>query len=131
MRSRYSAYVTQNEPYLRATLAPEQLHDYDAESVKKWAREADWQGLEILKAEGDFVEFVARYKMKDANGELQDHAHHEISKFRQHNGAWVFVEGRMVDEGRMEPIVRAAPKVGRNDPCSCGSGKKFKKCCGA
>ena len=28
------------------------------------------------------------------------------------------------------PIVRAAPKVGRNDPCSCGSGKKFKKCCG-
>jgi SWIM/SEC-C metal-binding protein len=24
---------------------------------------------------------------------------------------------------------RAAPKVGRNDPCPCGSGKKFKKCC--
>jgi uncharacterized protein len=24
----------------------------------------------------------------------------------------------------------AAPKVGRNDPCPCGSGKKFKKCCG-
>jgi SEC-C motif-containing protein len=24
-----------------------------------------------------------------------------------------------------------APKVGRNDPCSCGSGKKYKKCCGA
>ena len=26
---------------------------------------------------------------------------------------------------------RALPKVGRNDPCPCGSGKKFKKCCGA
>jgi uncharacterized protein len=26
---------------------------------------------------------------------------------------------------------RAAPKVGRNDPCPCGSGKKFKQCCGA
>jgi len=26
---------------------------------------------------------------------------------------------------------RAAPKVGRNDPCTCGSGKKYKKCCGA
>ena len=26
---------------------------------------------------------------------------------------------------------RAPPKVGRNDPCPCGSGKKFKKCCGA
>lgn len=30
----------------------------------------------------------------------------------------------------LKPIVRVAPKVGRNDPCLCGSGKKFKKCCG-
>ena len=29
------------------------------------------------------------------------------------------------------PLVRALPKVGRNDPCACGSGKKYKKCCGA
>jgi uncharacterized protein YecA (UPF0149 family) len=29
-----------------------------------------------------------------------------------------------------EPVRRAEPKVGRNDPCPCGSGKKFKKCCG-
>ena len=29
------------------------------------------------------------------------------------------------------PVTREAPKVGRNDPCPCGSGKKFKKCCGA
>lgn len=28
-----------------------------------------------------------------------------------------------------QPVTRAAPKVGRNDPCPCGSGKKFKKCC--
>jgi uncharacterized protein YchJ len=30
----------------------------------------------------------------------------------------------------LAPIKRVAPKVGRNDPCSCGSKKKFKKCCG-
>ena len=30
-----------------------------------------------------------------------------------------------------EPYERAAPKVGRNDPCLCGSGKKYKRCCGA
>jgi uncharacterized protein YecA (UPF0149 family) len=30
----------------------------------------------------------------------------------------------------LKPITRVAPKVGRNDPCSCGSQKKFKKCCG-
>lgn len=29
------------------------------------------------------------------------------------------------------PYVRAQPKIGRNDPCHCGSGKKYKKCCGA
>jgi hypothetical protein len=27
------------------------------------------------------------------------------------------------------PFTHAGPKVGRNDPCPCGSGKKFKKCC--
>jgi curved DNA-binding protein CbpA len=29
-----------------------------------------------------------------------------------------------------QPIRRAQPKIGRNDPCPCGSGKKYKKCCG-
>ncbi|MCA9583063.1 MAG: SEC-C domain-containing protein, partial [Myxococcales bacterium] len=29
------------------------------------------------------------------------------------------------------PVVRATPKVGRNEACPCGSGKKFKRCCGA
>jgi preprotein translocase subunit SecA len=28
------------------------------------------------------------------------------------------------------PVKRMADKVGRNDPCPCGSGKKYKKCCG-
>ena len=32
-------------------------------------------------------------------------------------------------EGRPEPI-RKGPRVGRNDPCPCGSGKKYKHCCG-
>ncbi|MCF8060606.1 MAG: SEC-C domain-containing protein [Bacteriovoracaceae bacterium] len=30
----------------------------------------------------------------------------------------------------IKPIVRQTPKIGRNEPCSCGSEKKFKKCCG-
>ncbi len=31
---------------------------------------------------------------------------------------------------RVETVKRAAAAPGRNDPCACGSGKKFKKCCG-
>ena len=40
---------------------------------------------------------------------------------------FVFDEGKQVTH---KPIRREGPKVGRNDPCPCGSGKKFKKCCG-
>lgn len=38
-------------------------------------------------------------------------------------------QARQAGAGR--PVQRATPKVGRNDPCPCGSGKKYKKCCGA
>lgn len=34
-------------------------------------------------------------------------------------------------ENRQQTVVRSMPKVGRNDPCPCGSGKKYKNCCGS
>ena len=37
--------------------------------------------------------------------------------------------GRLPKQGKRVPVV-SGPKVGRNDPCPCGSGKKYKKCCG-
>ncbi|MBQ9275608.1 MAG: SEC-C domain-containing protein [Succinivibrio sp.] len=38
---------------------------------------------------------------------------------------------RLLDPTRYrQPAKRSTPKVGRNDPCPCGSGKKYKKCCG-
>jgi len=43
-------------------------------------------------------------------------------------------QARMAGAGDMQTvqqIVRSGEKIGRNDPCSCGSGKKYKKCCGA
>lgn len=33
-------------------------------------------------------------------------------------------------KGNTKPFVRTEQKVGRNDPCPCGNGRKFKKCCG-
>lgn len=33
-------------------------------------------------------------------------------------------------QGIQDTYVREEPKIGRNDPCPCGSGKKYKKCCG-
>jgi preprotein translocase subunit SecA len=42
-------------------------------------------------------------------------------------------QARMAGAGDMQvtQVVRAGDKVGRNDPCPCGSGKKYKKCCGS
>jgi preprotein translocase subunit SecA len=43
-------------------------------------------------------------------------------------------QARMAGTGEYQPVqqvVRSGAKVGRNDPCPCGSGKKYKKCCGA
>jgi uncharacterized protein len=37
---------------------------------------------------------------------------------------------QLVTGGAEEPVRRASPKIGRNDPCPCGSGRKYKKCCG-
>lgn len=40
------------------------------------------------------------------------------------------LEGGRLFPSKVEPFRRQTPKVGRNDPCPCGSGQKFKRCCG-
>jgi SEC-C motif-containing protein len=137
MRSRYTAYVKSAVPYLRESLAPEARGDFNEAEVREWAKQSEWLGLQILAAKGNTVEFVAKYK---AEGRVLEH--HEVSTFRKANDRWYFVDGEshVHEEGKghehhaaapKAPVVRESPKVGRNDPCSCGSGKKFKKCCGA
>ena len=37
----------------------------------------------------------------------------------------------VAEEEQPQPVKRTSPKVGRNDPCPCGSGRKYKRCCGA
>jgi SEC-C motif-containing protein len=67
--------------------------------------------------------------------EGEEHSIRESSKFLKENGRWTYSEQqstihKKVHEEPQQPVVREGPKVGRNDPCTCGSGKKFKKCCG-
>ena len=129
MRSRYSAYATINVDYLHSTLHPDHQADHDVNAARKWAADSDWLGLEIIStAEGGeddatgIVEFRANYREKGKNKAL-----HEVSRFEKVDGRWTYVDGEMP---RPETIVNTR-KVGRNDPCPCGSGKKYKKCCGA
>ena len=67
------------------------------------------------------VEFEATYSQKG----IRD-VHHEIAAFKKINGEWLYNTGMV----RPTTVVRDTPKVGRNEPCPCGSGKKFKNCCG-
>ena len=128
MRSRYSAYVFKELDYLKESLAPEALNGHDDDSVKQWADNAEWLGLEIhdkwAGEEGDdagIVEFSAKYAM---DGEEQ--THRERAEFKMFGEHWRYVDGHMVSG----PPVRKEKKIGRNEPCPCGSGKKYKKCCG-
>jgi len=130
MRSRYSAYAKKEIAHLRDSLHPDQRADYDEKSSREWADRATWEGFTLVGATGGgpedeegTIEFVARYAEK---GEPREH--HEVATFRKKDGAWYFETGKAPPQTQ---YVRASPKVGRNDPCPCGSGKKHKKCCGA
>lgn len=135
MRSRYTAYVTGNIDYIMATTHPTSRADSDIAAMRSWAESADWTGLEIVSSrngqpedkQGE-VEFIASYGL---NGIPQ--RHHEKSLFVKDDDTWYFKDGEVIYSGPAEkpkPIINAS-RIGRNDPCTCGSGKKFKKCCGA
>lgn len=130
MRARYSAFVSRRiGDFLVETLAPETRGTFNLREVELSARDAKGLGFEIRAVDGGgaddehgSVEYVARFRIRD-----QVQVHHEMATFRRDEGRWLYVHGRVNPKG--EP--RQVTKVGRNDPCPCGSGLKFKKCCGA
>ncbi len=131
MRARYCAYVVKNIDYIDQTQIETKTETFNKEEALKWAESSEWLGLEIKKSHKGgpsdatgTVEFIAHYKDKNSGTEL---SHHETSLFQKQDGQWKFKEGQIHGA---QPVRRLVPKLGRNDLCSCGSGKKFKKCCG-
>ncbi len=112
MRSRYTAYARHAFDYLQTT-GP----GGDPDPAPQWT------GLEVLAtARGGLadrdgtVEFVAAYELQGRRRTL-----HETSSFeRTAEGRWSYVGGE----------IHPPRKVGRNEPCPCGSERKFKRCCG-
>jgi len=119
MRSRYTAYALGNVDYIEATEL-----DADRKSIEDWVRATRFLALRVLESErGQAEDEVGRVVFEadyEVNG--QPGVHRETSEFCRRDGRWFF------ERGRQNPI-RQAVKVGRNDPCPCGSGKKSKKCC--
>ncbi|MDR1586774.1 MAG: YchJ family protein [Treponema sp.] len=129
MRSRYSAYAEHAVDYIINTCIRDVKNGIDVKQTREWSEKSRWLGLKIISVEkggpGDTkgtVEFEAAY---ERNG-LRD-LHREKARFEKQNGEWLYDEGDIVPQ----TVVRTSPKVGRNDPCPCGSGKKYKHCCGS
>lgn len=118
MRSRYCAFVMKDANYLINTWHPDcQAGSFRAEIEAGFAH-TQWLGLTIYEEapgrndDEGFVSFVARYSEQGKFGAII-----ERSRFLKEQGRWYYIDG-------------TRPALGRNDPCPCGSGKKFKKCCG-
>lgn len=125
MRSRFTAYALRNADYLS--------HTWDAdrcpETIDFSREKAEWRKLEIIETKKGgakdgkgLVEFKAYFIQ-----EGEEYALHEISRFIKTANRWYYLDG----------VVKSIAKVGlntnlgKNAPCSCGSGKKYKRCCGA
>lgn len=130
MRSRYTAFVRQEIDYILESVAPERRKEFDRKGIEEWSKKSEWKGLEIVSTEkggpGDEtgkVEFIATFDV-----EQKEQRHHELATFVKLGGRWYFDDGK---ENPIKQVRNEGPKLGRNDPCHCGSGKKFKKCHGA
>ena len=129
MRARYSAYVKQEINFIRdSCIRLEGETEIDMDETKRWSKESEWTGLKIHGTEKGgvadtegIVDFSAFYSRKGLADE-----HREVAKFQKIDENWMYTEGKIAST----TIVRSSPKVGRNEPCPCGSGKKYKQCCG-
>ncbi|SFV59867.1 UPF0225 protein YchJ [hydrothermal vent metagenome] len=107
MISRYEAFVRKDWHYLAQTSTSQSVAELEL------MPELEWLKLEVLDTYENSVEFKAYYRENGKIGLL-----HEKSRFIEENGSWKYQDGELFNT-----------KIERNEPCPCGSGKKFKKCC--
>jgi SEC-C motif-containing protein len=124
MRARFTAHVLRDYRFLHETHRPTAGKPYveeTGEPAMQWTKlvvHAHETGADPDKA---FVDFSAYGLDEGVEKVLQEKA-----EFLRVNGTWLYNR-----EARLgpAPYKAAAPKVGRNEPCPCGSGKKYKQCC--
>lgn len=129
MRARYSAYAKVAIAFILSSTVKEKRKECDEKAIRSWSEHSTWHKLEIIStqkgglddSEG-IVEFIAHFS---ENGIKKNY--HEKGTFKKVNGNWHYVDGEIQ---LPKPFVRTEQKISRNSPCSCGSGKKYKKCCG-
>lgn len=117
MRSRYSAFSLGLAAYLEFSLASEfRTPNLKQELETNFAPHMIWVGLKIHSAIEQKVHFSAYFIADSQLCELE-----EISDFEKQQGHWKYTSGELINH---DPQT-----LSRNQPCPCGSGKKFKQCC--
>ena len=122
MRSRFCAFVFEQWQYLYDTGPQDDTSADTQTALAQWSSDKTWLSLRVLSTrqgtdadQHGEVEFVAFFR--DGAGLQQ---HHEHSMFaRDQHSHWQFLDGHSLP----------AITLGRNEPCPCLSGKKFKRCC--
>jgi SEC-C motif-containing protein len=124
MRSRYTAYCLADIGYIKQTMKGTPLNTFDVLEAKEWANSVTWLGLKVIQSYMEthvvgFVEFEATILERK-----QLKIIHELSEFHKQGTSWFYVDGL----NKRETSTKNKSKVGRNGPCPCGSGRKFKNC---
>lgn len=119
MRSRYSAYTLELIDYLVATTLPAQQAQLDRQAMTDWSHHSHWLGLTVEQEDAETTSDRAQvtFTVRWADPDGSQHSHRECSDFCRLGERWYFIDPN-------HPLT-----AGRNDPCPCGSGRKFKQCC--
>lgn len=139
LRARYTAFTRADVDFVLHSHHPDTAAEVKRDEIADWAKGSEWIGLQILqqeagqeKDEQGTIIFRALYRDKTKatpdSEPPKSEEHWEQSYFKKDRGDWKFLDARGIQTG---PYRRTEPKIGRNDPCTCGSGKKYKKCCAA
>jgi len=120
MRSRYSAYALGRTQYILSS-----WHMSYRPKTLELEVSLKWSGLKVLSSTAPkhntaYVEFVAGFNKAGVTGQM-----HERSRFVFEDGQWFYVDGEQMESSTQYQF----SPPGRNEPCPCGSGRKFKKCC--
>jgi len=128
MRARYTAHTIGNLDYIERTCTEEAAQLFNRADLERSLPAVQWLGLEIRETNGGegkdtegLVNLVVRYRYGG-----RDFAQVEKASFRRVDGCWLYDRSEVNSK---TPPVRV-DRIGRNDLCPCGSGQKYKKCCG-
>jgi SEC-C motif-containing protein len=113
MRSRFTAYVLHKPEYLYRTW----LEKTRPGLQELASTDINWQRLKVISDHQTGPENQVEFLATGTAGGNPVYLH-ELSNFIQQNGQWLYVDGQQFD------------LPSRNSQCPCGSGKKFKRCCG-